>query len=315
MRTQNILLSLFIVISCRLAAQQADYKSLVARYIVQYREIAVKEMVTYRIPASITLAQGILESNAGQSDLARNANNHFGIKCHKEWTGKTYHKDDDKPNECFRKYGTPQESYNDHSFFLVQRDRYKQLFKLKITDYKGWALGLKNAGYATSPTYAQQLIKTIETYKLYNFDRGDFGAAIVDSINYAAGDYSKLAWVNRFKVIKITPDNHRVFSNNKLLLTVVLKGDDLQSISTAFNISERRLMKYNDLSDGIIVPGQIIYLQSKRRRATSATHTVMEGETLYNISQGYGIKLKMLYKRNQIPWGVEPPVGRLLRLR
>ena len=315
LRKFSTLFGVVLLASGQLAAQQADYKSIVNRYIIQYRDIAVREMTNSRIPASITMAQGILESNAGQSVLAKEANNHFGIKCHEDWTGETMYKDDDHPNECFRKYGTAQESFRDHSFFLVSRDRYKILFQLKITDYKGWALGLKKAGYATSPTYAEQLIKTIETFKLYKFDRGDFGAALVDSLNYAGGDYSKMAWVKEFEVVEVSTDNHRIFVNNKLRVTVVKKGDDLQYLCTTFNISEKNLMKYNDLTDSHLVPGQIIYLQSKRRKAANSTHVFQQGETLYQISQGYGIKIKMLYKRNHIPKGMEPPAGLLLRLR
>jgi hypothetical protein len=315
MRKNTSLCILFILLACRLSAQQSDYRSQVLRYIIRFRDIAVKEMQISGIPASITLAQGILESNAGQSLLATAANNHFGIKCHKEWTGEKYFKDDDKPNECFRLYATPEESYRDHSSFLVQRDRYRPLFQLQGTDYKGWAQGLKKAGYATNPKYADQLIRTIETYSLYKFDRGDFGAAFVDSINYTTGDYSKLAWVSKFEVVRVTPDNHRVFLNNKLLLTVVIKGDDLKSLAAAFNVTEKRLRRYNDLAGSRVEPGQIIYLQSKRRKASVDTHTVRQGETLYEISQGYGIKLKMLRKRNNIPGGLETTAGRLLRLR
>ena len=308
-----IFLTLFI--SGQLIAQKTDYKSFVIRYIIQYRDVAVREMNNAHVPASIIIAQGILESNAGQSTLAKEGNNHFGIKCHKDWTGETIYKDDDIPNECFRKYATAQESFRDHSFFLIQRDRYKTLFQLKLTDYKGWATGLKKAGYATSPTYAEQLIKTIETFKLYKLDRGDFGVALVDSLNYANGDYTKMAWISQFELVDVTSDNHRIYNNNKLRLTVVRKGDDLQYLLDKFNISEKSLMKYNDLTSNQVVPGQIIYLQSKRRKAAVPVHTVKQGETLYQISQGYGIKIKMLYKRNHLHPGMEPVAGQLLRLR
>ena len=315
MRRFTTILLMILFMSGQLMAQKADYKASVIRYLIQYRDVAVKEMNNAGIPASITIAQGILESNAGQSTLAREANNHFGIKCHEDWTGETLYQDDDKPNECFRKYKTAQESFRDHTFFLIQRDRYKTLFKLKITDYKGWATGLKKAGYATSPTYADQLIKTIETFKLYKLDRGDFGKALVDSLNYADGDYSKMAWISRFDVVDVAADNHRVFTNNELRLTVAKKGDNIQSLAVIFGISEKKLMKFNELTDSRIVPGQIIYLQSKRRKASVATHLVLQGETMYQISQGYGIKIKMLYKRNHIPRETEPSAGRLLRLR
>ncbi|MEI7661080.1 MAG: glucosaminidase domain-containing protein [Bacteroidota bacterium] len=312
-------LMVVLVLPGQSLAQQTDYKSMVLRYICQYREIAVKEMITAHIPASITMAQGILESNAGQSTLAREANNHFGIKCHKEWNGSTIYKDDDKPNECFRKYNSAQESFRDHSSFLVSRDRYRPLFELKVTDYKGWALGLKKTGYATNPAYADKLIKTIETFRLYNLDRGDYGVSYVDSLNHSgdepAGNSSSNSWVSRFTLIEITADRHLVFTNNDLRLVVARKGDDLAYLSKKFNIPERKLLRYNDLTSSHLVPGQIIYLQPKRRKAVNTTHLMAKGETLYQVSQGYGIKLRMLYKRNHLQRGMEPASGELIRLR
>ena len=150
----------------------AQHKISVEDYILNYKDVAIDKMRVYGIPASITLAQGILESGSGNSELARKANNHFGIKCHKDWKGKTFHMDDDAKNECFRKYKSPDESYRDHSLFLTTRDRYADLFELDITDYRGWARGLKKAGYATNPKYPQLLIKIIEENRLYEFDIG-----------------------------------------------------------------------------------------------------------------------------------------------
>ena len=296
-------------------AQRADYKTMVLRYIVRYREIAVHEMAVSKIPASITLAQGILESNAGQSPLAVQANNHFGIKCHKDWTGETMYKDDDRPNECFRKYSSAEQCFRDHSSFLVERDRYKSLFHLGITDYAGWALGLKNAGYATNPAYAGQLIKTIETYKLFRFDSGDFGKAFADSLAMNGGEISSNPWVSHFSLAEMAPDGHQVYINNGLRLVLAGKEDNLARLSSAFNISIRKLMKFNDLNDSNLHPGQIIYLHAKRRKAAHATHVVQSGETLARIAQGYGIKLKMLYKRNPLSENAEPLPGTRLRLR
>jgi hypothetical protein len=149
-------------------------------YIETYYNVAIKKMQEHKIPASITLAQGILESAAGKSELAVNANNHFGIKCHKSWTGKTYHKDDDAKDECFRRYKSPIESFEDHSQFL-KAARYEKLFTLKITDYKGWAHELKKAGYATHPEYPQRLIRIIEEYGLTIYDQKDFTPALADN--------------------------------------------------------------------------------------------------------------------------------------
>ena len=148
---------------------QAD----IYNYIDTYASVAVEKMNQHGIPASITLAQGILESGAGQSDLAKFANNHFGIKCHNDWSGQTYHKDDDAKDECFRKYKSPQESFEDHSHFL-KKNRYAELFTLERTDYKAWAKGLKKAGYATNPQYAERLVKIIEDYQLYRFDNNTY---------------------------------------------------------------------------------------------------------------------------------------------
>jgi len=147
-------------------------KITVEEYIDKYQDLAISEMKKHRIPASIKMAQAILESGSGNSELAVKANNHFGIKCHKGWTGKTYHKDDDEKDECFRKYKSPEDSYRDHSHFLTSRDRYKSLFDLEITDYKGWAYGLKQAGYATNPRYPELLIRIIEVNGLTRLDAG-----------------------------------------------------------------------------------------------------------------------------------------------
>ena len=144
-------------------------------YIAQYKDVAIKKMREYKIPASITLAQGILESGSGNSRLARKANNHFGIKCHKEWHGKKFYMDDDEKHECFRKYPKAADSYRDHSKFLTQRGRYTFLFQYDITDYKKWAYGLKKAGYATNPKYPRLLIKIIEKYHLDQCDKEELG--------------------------------------------------------------------------------------------------------------------------------------------
>jgi flagellum-specific peptidoglycan hydrolase FlgJ len=197
--------SLLLIVICasRVFSQQSDYSAVVKCYIQQYKDIAVKEMITYHIPASITLAQGILESNAGRSDLAVKANNHFGIKCHKEWTGMTFYKDDETKNECFRKYNNPAESFNDHSWFLTLRDRYKSLFALEITDYKKWAYGLKSAGYATNPAYADQLIKTIENFALDQFDKAYFSDGSDKSLENKDKP-QKQEWLAMFKLIRAT---------------------------------------------------------------------------------------------------------------
>jgi hypothetical protein len=304
-----------IVISGQVVAQQVDYNSLVNRYIQTYKDIAIKEMMVYRVPASITLAQGILESNVGRSKLATQANNHFGIKCHKEWFGKTFYQDDDMPNECFRKYDNAIESFRDHSYFLTQRDRYKGLFELDVNDYKGWANGLQSAGYATNPRYAEKLIQTIENFSLFRFDNANFATAFGDSL-MDLDNPAKQAWLRRFIVIQKGPNNRNIFENNRLQMTIARKDDNVYILARDFDISVTHLLSYNDLHYATALrPGQIVYLESKRRKGAAAKHLVERGETLYTISQLYGIKLKMLYKRNDLQEGVEPAAGMVLELR
>lgn len=265
-------------------------------YIKKYRELAVEEMRRYHIPASITLAQGLLESGAGQSTLARKSNNHFGIKCGSDWSGKTVRHDDDARNECFRAYKHPKQSYEDHSKFLVGRSRYASLFKLKITDYKGWARGLKKAGYATNPRYAEQLIGIIELYDLHQYDRKD-----------------------ALKFLKKNPNPHQPYIANDLLYIVVRQGDTWKAISKEFDISQKKLRKYNDLYKGYALRvGDILYLEEKNKRADKEhiVHELRAGESMHGISQKYGIRLKNLYKLNKMaPEDPAPETGTLLRLR
>ena len=196
-------------------------------YIKEYKDIAIREMKRYHIPASITLAQGLLESGAGRGTLARKSNNHFGIKCGSDWSGRTVRHDDDARNECFRAYKHAEASYEDHSKFLCKHARYASLFKLEMTDYKGWARGLKKAGYATDPRYADRLIGIIELYELHRYDTKK-GAK----------------WADEF------PEPHQPYLANDLLYIVVRKGDTFKSISKEFDISQKKLRKYNDLYKG-----------------------------------------------------------------
>ena len=262
----------------------------------KYRDIAVREMKRYHIPASITLAQGLLESGAGKSELARKSNNHFGIKCGGDWRGKTVSHDDDARGECFRAYKHPKDSYEDHSKFLVGRPRYASLFKLKITDYKGWARGLKKAGYATNPRYADQLIGIIELYELYKYDEKNY-----------------LKWVKK------NPNPHQTYIANDLLYIVVRAGDSWKSISQEFDISQKKLRKYNDLYKGYALQvGDILYLEQKNKRADEdhIVHVLRAGESMYSIAQKYGIRLKNLYKLNKMHEDdPTPEVGTILRLR
>jgi len=273
-------------------------------------------MMLYRIPASITLAQGIFESNAGTSPLATEANNHFGIKCHTDWQGKTYIHDDETKNECFRKYDNPEESFRDHSLFLASRDRYKALFELDITDYKGWARGLKEAGYATNPHYTQKLIESIEKYQLYRFDVADFSLAFADSTRKKNDTLRSKPCFHTYDVFATGPGKRTVYINNGLQFIILAKTDNLRSVAKAFGVSESKILKWNDLNKGArLVTGQMVYLEPKRRKGASASHIVSPGETMYTISQQAGIQLKLLYKRNNMEPGHKLVTGQKLLFR
>ena len=291
---KHIIYLLLLVVGLSVQAQPRNKQY--EEYIKKYRDIAVREMKRYHIPASITLAQGLLESGAGQSTLARKSNNHFGIKCGGDWNGRTVSHDDDARGECFRAYKHPEESYEDHSKFLAGRPRYANLFKLKITDYKGWAHGLKKAGYATNPRYADQLIGIIELYDLHKYDTKD-----------------GLKWMKR------NPDPHQPYVANGLLYIVVREGDTWKSISKEVGISQKKLISYNDLYKGYALRvGDILYLEKKNSKATKEyiVHVLRGGESMHSISQRYGIRLKNLYKLNKMnPDDPAPERGTILRLR
>lgn len=291
-------------------------------YIMTYKETAIDKMEEYGIPASITLAQGILESGIGNSELARKANNHFGIKCHKGWTGKTFHMDDDAKNECFRKYKSPEESYRDHSIFLTTRDRYAKLFTLKVTDYKGWAHGLKKAGYATNPKYPQLLIRIIEENMLYEFDRGVTPTYLASTsplpppvependqpINIPApADYD---------LVEIWETGRKVYINNGVKFIFSEAGDSYSDIAADFEIYSWQLPKYNEVDKKLpLKEGQMIYIEKKKRKNKEIdTHTVRSSESMHSIAQLYGIKLYNLNKINKIAEGMPVEKGTVLRL-
>ena len=269
-------------------------------YFDQYKDVAIEQMQKYRIPASITLAQGVLESGAGRSELATRANNHFGIKCN-GWTGRKSYHDDDERNECFRAYDNAYESYHDHSVFLTTSRRYSSLFELKITDYKGWAKGLKACGYATSPTYATKLIEIIQLYKLYQDD--------------TAKSYDK------FQAQQVKAgDMRRIYAINKNYYLIARRGDTFRSIAKEVDISYRKLAKYNERDkNDVLEEGEVVWLKKKRNKAPKdykgRLHYVKSGESMYSISQHYGIKLKKLYKLNDLPPYYQIRVGDALRLR
>ncbi len=279
-----------------------------SEYIATYSDIAVREMRRTGIPASIKMAQAILESGDGNSTLARRGNNHFGIKCH-DWAGRRIYHDDDKRNECFRRYNTPEESFLDHSEFLTSRQRYAGLFKLDPYDYRGWARGLKAAGYATNPQYDRLLIRIIEDNELYKLDAGM-------SVSKGGGEVIE----NREGVINEVPTagSRNIQTRNRIKYIIANQGDTYKSISSEMGLMSWELARYNDIPPGSsISPGDIIYLQPKRIRAQRGveTHKVSKGETMWHISQLYGVRLARLLRRNYMEAGEEPSPGEIIYLR
>jgi len=276
------------------------------QYIMQYKDLAIAQMKRYNIPASITLAQGLLESAAGRSDLARKGNNHFGIKCH-GWEGRTTYHDDDESHECFRAYDTVYDSYEDHSKFLANQSRYSRLFSLSKTDYKGWAHGLKACGYATNPRYAQNLINIIELYRLDSYD--------------TAKGYDKFIARHNSTDQPTAADGtlHRIYRYNKNYYVVARSGDSFKTIGEEFGISYRKLARYNERHrKDELQQGDIVYLMKKRKKADkkykNTPHIVKTGESMYSIAQRYGMRVKYLYKKNNLPDDYMPRVGDRLRV-
>jgi LysM repeat protein len=279
-------------------------------YINQYNDLAKRQMEKYNIPASITLAQALLESGAGKSELAKNSNNHFGIKCHSDWKGERVHYADDGPNDCFRKYKKVEDSYEDHSKFLKQHARYSVLFTYNIKDYTSWSVGLQKCGYATNKAYANKLIKIIEDYELYKYD-----------------SKQKNTNENRSKVsnskkqeVKITEARHirPTFVWNGLLYVEAEAGDSFEKIAYDMGFKTKDLLKYNDVPDGFpLTKGDVVYLKKKKKKADLPhfEHLVKIGESMHSISQHYGVELKRLYKLNKKDFDYIPTEGDVLRLR
>lgn len=272
-------------------------------YIDKYKDWAMEQMRDYQIPASITLAQGLLESNAGRSTLATQANNHFGIKVGSSWTGPYVLRDDDAPNEKFRKYNSARESYIDHSKFLHGR-RYQGLFQLNIRDYKGWARGLKAAGYATNPSYAESLISIIEMYNLSQFDTGKKHTPNIQK--QTGSDFFA---------------RHMVYKNNKNYFIIVELGDNMATISKETGISLKHLYEYNDLpKDYWPTQGDVLYMKKKQKCASKEfkkypIHIVEVNQSMFDIAQLYGMRLENLYKLNKLNLSYTPQVGDILRIR
>lgn len=301
---KKILLLLFLLPNFSASAQMR-WNERYQQYINQYKDIAIEQMQRWKIPASITLAQGLFESGAGQSRLSARGNNHFGIKCN-GWTGRKMYQDDDAAGECFRVYDSAYESYEDHSRFLAQNQRYRSLFSLRLTDYRGWARGLKAAGYATNPQYAQKLIEIIQLYKLYEYD-------MAKGYDKFMIEHTKDHGVNGQSLHPI-----KIFNKNYYL--TARRGDTFKTLAEETGISYRKLAKYNERNrKDCLEEGEIIWLKKKQNKAPKdykgRLHYVRQGESMYSIAQFYGIRLKSLYKMNHMSSYDDLHVGTALRLR
>lgn len=294
----RFLLALLLLLSgtaCAFAQQDA-YEA----YINRYKKMAMEQMWRYRIPASITLAQGLLESNAGRSTLATEANNHFGIKVGGTWTGPYVLRTDDAPNERFRKYRSVAESFEDHSLFLSARGRYSSLFQLAPNDYQGWAHGLKSAGYATNPRYGHILINLIERYNLTQYDRPQKSHNRQEDRAFASG--------------------RTLYLCNDLVYVVARQGDTFERIADDLDLKASRLRRYNEVDETYrLNAGDIVYLAKKKKHVVKPLrktfHKVMPGESMYSIAQRYGIRTERLYKWNYKSPDYAAETGELIYLR
>lgn len=309
------MLTLVAALLCAAVSADVDPRQ---AYIDEYSSIAVKEMKRTGVPASITLAQGILESRYGQSDLARKGKNHFGIKCHNDWRGRKMYLDDDSNGECFRVYSNVEASFRDHSDFLRSRDRYKDLFELKKTDYKGWARGLKKAGYATDPRYADKLIDLIEEYELYRYDRNvrvpDRTPVELESPVVIAEapeiDYNESVSL---------PLQRTFYEQNGVPFIRAIEGETISGIARANGLFARELLRFNDLSaDTVLEEGDMVYLARKKAKGPKGVSLYVvesDGETMRDISQRFAIRLSSLEKMNPALSGIRLEEGDSVILR
>ena len=338
----------FILALCLSAVTYASpaEKSPQEKYIEKYAPLAVPEMYRSGVPASITLAQGLLESGNGQSELARMSNNHFGIKCHNNWKGGRVYFDDDQKGECFRKYSHPSESYRDHSDFLRFRDRYKFLFDYRVTDYKSWAYGLKKAGYATDPAYPRKLIKLIEEYDLNQYDRkpASFGRSYNKKDDKKKDDKKKgrenevvvqkqpeqklplsPSVIEQVKVMdeKQAEVFHfslarKIYTQNNVPFVYAEEGDTYATIAASHNLFVREILKFNDLKkDTPLVPGTVVYLKPKKKSAAKGVdkYVFEAGDNLRDVAQRFGVRLESIIRLNGFENGVTAREGDIILLR
>ncbi len=317
------LLTLISAVSLSAAERQTREE-----YVEKYKAIAIAHMERYGIPASITMAQGILESDSGNSRLSRSSNNHFGIKCKKSWTGDKVYYDDDAKGECFRAYPSVEASYQDHADFLDQSPRYDSLFAYNSDDYRSWARGLKAAGYATAPDYAERLVKIIESMKLYLLDKENgnkiYVAAKSATANTEAWWESNIATSdeqinpNAFRVTVNSHKGYGVYRTNQTFYVVAKEGDTFESVGEVFDISAKMLRKFNDVAkDGKLSKGDVVYIERKKTQwlGNVMQHKVVRNENLYSLSQSYGIRLKSLAKLNRLASNEDVRKGEIIKLK
>ncbi|HET6255648.1 MAG TPA: glucosaminidase domain-containing protein [Puia sp.] len=309
-------------------------------YVNTYKALAIAEEQRTGVPAAITLAQGLHESQAGTSELVKSSNNHFGVKCKEDWKGAVYYHDDDARHECFRSYTTAADSYRDHSDFLRQGSRYAFLFKLEPTDYEGWAYGLKKAGYATNIRYSQILIKLVKDYNLEQYTLIAMGkmAAADEVVLTAPGAETPVALVvggvqggsgvvttdsaggnRKTDAAMAVPDvsyPEGEFQINRARVVYVQAGTSLLSVANQYSVPLGRLLEFNDMKEeDVLVRGQLIFLQRKRRTGAIEYHVVREGEGVYDIAQAEGVRLQDILEMNQLASGEEPAVGERIFLQ
>lgn len=293
--------SIIVLLTVSISAGAQKRLQIYNDYAKKFNPLAIKKMKEHGIPASITLAQGILESGAGQSRLAEKANNHFGIKCYDGWKGASITIDDDKRNECFKKYKSVEDSYEDHSVFL-KRSRYQQLYSLRVTDYKGWARGLQQAGYATDKSYADKLIKIIEDYELYTYD-----SPTIHKDNAYSNSKDRASTAVR-----------AVYKNNSVLCIIAEEGDSYETLARMFDKKQKDIVKFNDAYDGQpLKKGDVVYLQKKKKKAEKPYFdcVVKPGDTMHKISQKYAVQVDAIYKMNKFNVDHSLVVGNIIKLR
>ena len=315
---QTIRFSFILILLMAATVARSQNEAVIQQYIQNYKELAIKEMQRTGVPASIKLAQGIHETSAGTSILVVKSNNHFGIKCKDTWRGATVSHTDDAPNECFRKYENPLDSYKDHSDFLKGSARYASLFNLDPLDYQAWAYGLKKAGYATNPRYPQVIIKLIEEYHLQ-----DYTLIAMEKKLPANDAVIAVASIQEKKpepqpVIKIEQPLYPSgeFKINETRVVFVKKGTAFLAVAQEYNLPLARIFEFNDLQQAeMLEKDQLIYLQRKRKTGNAELHTVQAGETLYDIAQVQAIRLESLLEYNSLKPGTKPAAGQTLYLK